>query len=398
MGMSNLGKNIFIGDLAATSHMTSNKTGVYNLVPINGSVMIGNEKSISCTHKGKLDVTCNHKDGSIARETWDVKIVPELNHDLFSFMKAIKDGWQMNGRWKEGGLMIELFKTTRASMKFDRMIPSGSSWLMGIKAQRVFDQAHSTMEPGKTIFISKFHQITAHTGDHLLRPTANYMKLKLIGRLPPCEVSAQAKIRQRNIPKKKMKKLPTRPGYRVFIDIFSFKQVSRGGNRHWLIVVDEFSDCTHSFLLNKKSDQLKIMPMCIKGLQKKYNIEIKRIRLDNSGENRSLQKECDKANLGIIFEFTAPGTPQQNSVAEKRIPTLMGRARAMLNQAGIDSKGKGEFWCEVISTATKLDNIMVRPERTKPPHTLFNGKDAKHMRYLRTFGEMAVIAIHEGKT
>ena len=38
----------------------------------------------------------------------------------------------------------------------------------------------------------------------------------------------------------------------------------------------------------------------------------------------------------------------------------MGRARAMLIQAGIDSKGKGEFWCEVISTATKLDNIMVR--------------------------------------
>ena len=44
---------------------------------------------------------------------------------------------------------------------------------------------------------------------------------------------------------------------------------------------------------------------------------------------------------------------------------LMGRARAMLIQAGIDSKGKGEFWCEVISTATNLDNIMVRPDRTK---------------------------------
>ena len=106
--------------------------------------------------------------------------------------------------------------------------------------------------------------------------------------------------------------------------------------------------------------------MWIKGLSKKYKIEIMRIRLDNSGENKSLQKECDKENLGIIFEFTAPGTSQQNSVAEKRIPTLMGRARALLIQAGIDSKGKGEFWCEVISTATKLDNIMVRPEKQSP--------------------------------
>ena len=197
MELSYLGKNIFIGVSAATSHMISNKMGVYNLFPIKGSVMIGNGKSIGCTHKGNLDVICKHKDGSIARETWDEKFVPELNHDLFSFTKAMKDGWKMNGRWKEGGLMIELFKTTRASMKFDRMIPSGSSWLMGIRVQRVFDQAHTAMEPGKTIFISKFHQITGHTGEHLLKPTANYMKLRLIGRLPPCEVCAQAKIRQK---------------------------------------------------------------------------------------------------------------------------------------------------------------------------------------------------------
>ena len=69
----------------------------------------------------------------------------------------------------------------------------------------------------------------------------------------------------------------------------------------------------------------------------------------------------------------------------------------MLIQAGLEPKYKEEFWCEVISTATKLDNIMVRPERTKPPHTLFYGEDAKYARSLRTFGEMAVVAIHEGK-
>ena len=397
MGLGFLEKNIFIGDSAATSHMTNRKMGVYDLVPINGSVMIGNGKSISCTHRGKMDVICKHKDGSLARETWEVKIVPELNHDLFSFTKAMKDGWQMNGRWKEGGLMIELFKTGRASMKFDRMIPSGSSWLMGIKVHRVYDEAHAAMEAGKTISAVKLHEITGHTGEHLLKPTANYMKLKLIGRLPPCEVCAKAKIRQRNVQKKKIKKMPTKPGYRVFIDISSFKQVSRGGNKHWLIIVDEFSDYTHSFFLKKKSDQIMILPMWIKGIAKKHRIEIKRIRLDNSGENKSLQKECDKQNLGIIFEFTAPGTPQQNSVAERRIPTLMGRARAMLIQAGLEAKYKDEFWCEVISTATKLDNIMVRPERTKPPHTMFYGIDAKYARSLRTFWEMGVVAIHEGK-
>ena len=69
----------------------------------------------------------------------------------------------------------------------------------------------------------------------------------------------------------------------------------------------------------------------------------------------------------------------------------------MLIQAGLEPKHKGELWCEVISTATKLDNIMVRPERTKPPYTLFYGEDAKYAQSLRIFGEMAVVAIHEGK-
>ena len=132
----------------------------------------------------------------MAKETWDVKIVPQLNYDLFSFTKAMKQGWQMNGRWKEGGLIIELFKTTRASMKFDRMIPSGSSWLKGIKVQRVMNQAHSVIEPAKKISMLKFHQITGHTGEHLFRPTAKYMKIELTGKLAPCEICAQAKIRQ----------------------------------------------------------------------------------------------------------------------------------------------------------------------------------------------------------
>ena len=76
----------------------------------------------------------------------------------------------------------------------------------------------------------KFHQITGHTGELLLKPTAKYVKIELTGKFPLCEICAQAKIRQANVPKKNLKKVPTRPGYRVFIDISSIKQLSRGGN------------------------------------------------------------------------------------------------------------------------------------------------------------------------
>ena len=170
------------------------------------------------------------------------------------------------------------------------------------------------------------------------------MGIKLTGKLEPCEICAQVKIRQANVPKNE-KQVPSRPGCRLFIDKSSFKHESMGGKRHWLIVVDEFSDCSHSFFLKRKSDQIELLPIWIQELKAKYGIDIKYIRLDTSGDNRSLQKECDKQNLGIIFEFTAPSTPQQNSVVERKIPTLMGRSRAMMLTPGFSQQDKRNFWC-----------------------------------------------------
>ena len=82
---------------------------------------------------------------------------------------------------------------------------------MGIDMQRTEGQAHAVIEPGKKISMWKFHQITGHTGVHLLRPTAKYMKIEMTGQLSPCEICAQAKIRQLNIPKKKQKQVPSIP-------------------------------------------------------------------------------------------------------------------------------------------------------------------------------------------
>ena len=116
----------------------------------------------------------------------------------------------------------------------------------------------------------------------------------------------------------------------------------------------------------------------MKELKAKFGIDTMYVRLDNREVSQSLQNECAKHDLGIIFEFTAPGTPQQNSVVERKISTLIGRSRAMKITVGFSQQDKRTFWCEVISTATKLDNIMVRKERTKPPFTLFYNEEPKY--------------------
>ena len=96
--------------------------------------------------------------------------------------------------------------------------------------------------------------------------------------------------------------------------------------------------------------------------------------------------------MGIIFEYTAPGTPQQNRVVERAFATVMGHARAMMNHAGFTMAKRQELWCEAAQTATLLDNILVQESAKGPPFTQFFGVDAKYAKHIKVFGEMCVAA------
>ena len=107
-----------------------------------------------------------------------------------------------------------------------------------------------------------------------------------------------------------------------------------GGRQHWVMLVDEATKYKKSFFLKKKNEQVEPIIDWIKALKARHKIQVKIIRCDNAGENKVLERESDKKELGIIFEYTAPGTPQQNGVVERAFVTVMGRARAMMNHAG----------------------------------------------------------------
>ena len=97
---------------------------------------------------------------------------------------------------------------------------------------------------------------------------------------------------------------------------------------------------------------------------------MKIIRCDNAGENKVLERESDKNELGIIFEFTAPGKPQQNGVVERAFVTVMGRARAKMNHAGFTMAKRQQLWCEAVQNAALMDNILVQETVPKVPQLL----------------------------
>ena len=88
--------------------------------------------------------------------------------------------------------------------------------------------------------------------------------------------------------------------------------------------------------MKKKNEQVEPIIDWIKALKARHKIQVKIIRCDNAGENKVLERESDKNELGIIFEYTAPypGILQQNGVVERTFVTVMGRAKAMMYHAG----------------------------------------------------------------
>ena len=119
-------------------------------------------------------------------------------------------------------------------------------------------------------------------------------------------------------------------GEKLLIDISSPKTRSIGGKNHWLLIMDDYTDQTWSKFLKEKSELGDVMIEFILELKNKHGIDVKIIRCDNSGENNAFEKQCKSKGMGITFEYTAPGTPQQNGRVEHKFATLYGRLRSML--------------------------------------------------------------------
>ncbi|KAK1627483.1 hypothetical protein QYE76_001798 [Lolium multiflorum] len=96
---------------------------------------------------------------------------------------------------------------------------------------------------------------------------------------------------------------------------------------------------------------------------------------------------------GIKHEFSAPYTPQQNGVVERKNQTIIEMARTMLSEFN----SPHNFWGEAISTAVHYSNrLFLRPLHNKTPYELLTGNKPNVM-YIRVFGCKCLVKNNKGK-
>ncbi|RVW47390.1 Retrovirus-related Pol polyprotein from transposon RE1 [Vitis vinifera] len=97
-------------------------------------------------------------------------------------------------------------------------------------------------------------------------------------------------------------------------------------------------------------------------------------------ENFDFEEYCNKH--GINHNFSAPRTPQQNGVIERKNKTLQEMARTMLNENNLPKY----FWAEAVNTSCYvLNRILLRPILKKTPYELWKNKKP-NISYFKVFG------------
>jgi hypothetical protein len=113
--------------------------------------------------------------------------------------------------------------------------------------------------------------------------------------------------------------------------------------------------------LHEKSQAVDALEVYITEVERQLDRKVKIVRLDRGGEYYGRYDGLGQCpgpfakfleKHGICAQYTMPGTPQQNGVAERRNRTLMDMVRSMLSNSSLPIS----LWMEVLKTAVYLLN------------------------------------------
>ncbi|MGV7927175.1 DDE-type integrase/transposase/recombinase, partial [Mycobacterium kansasii] len=137
----------------------------------------------------------------------------------------------------------------------------------------------------------------------------------------------------------------TRPLELLHMDLIGpTRTESQGGKKYILVIVDDFTRYTWVAFLRDKSDTLEEARKVLKRIQIEKGSQISKLRSDHGYEfeNSSFEKFC--TDQGILHEFSAPKTPQQNGIVERKNRVLQEMANVMLNSMKLSKN----LWAEAV--------------------------------------------------
>ncbi|RVW63029.1 Retrovirus-related Pol polyprotein from transposon TNT 1-94 [Vitis vinifera] len=176
------------------------------------------------------------------------------------------------------------------------------------------------------------------------------------------------------------------------------------GEKYFITFIDDLSRYGYVYLMHEKSQAIDIFEMFITEVERQLDKKIKIVRSDRGGEYYGRYDESGQnpgpfakflEKHGIRAQYTMPGTPQQNGVAERRNRTLMEMVRSMMSYSSVPIS----LWGEALKTAMYILNRVPSKAVPKTPFELWTGRKPS-LRHIHIWGcpaEARIYNPHEKK-
>ncbi|RVW47053.1 Retrovirus-related Pol polyprotein from transposon TNT 1-94 [Vitis vinifera] len=170
-----------------------------------------------------------------------------------------------------------------------------------------------------------------------------------------------------------------------------FPTPSWNGQQYFITFIDDYSRFGYLYLIHEKSQSLDVFKNFKAEVENQLSKKIKAVRSDRGGEyygryDRSGEQRRGPfakylMECGIVPQYTMPGTPSQNGVAERRNRSLKDMVRSMISHSTLPES----LWGEAIKTVVYILNRVPSKAVAKTPYELWTSKKPS-IRHLHVWG------------
>ena len=331
-------------DNGASNHMTGKRKYFKKIdETVTGKVRFGDDSRIDI--KGKGSILFINQDGS-KKLLADVYYIPDLKSNIISLGQATESGCEV--RMKEGDLTLH-DREGKLIVKAKRSINRLYKVLMDIVDDHCLHVAAKSES-------NTWHARLGHIGASSLK---GMIKDQLVLGLPKLNIDKNT-CSSCLLGKQSRRPFPSVSTYRaetalelIHGDLCGpITPPTTGNNRYIFVLIDDYSRYMWSILLKEKSEAFEKFKIFKNMVEAETKTKIKTLRTDRGGEftSNELKSYCESS--GINRHLTAPYSPQQNGVVERRNRTLMEMTRSILKHMNVPNY----LWGEGVRHSTYLIN------------------------------------------
>jgi hypothetical protein len=161
----------------------------------------------------------------------------------------------------------------------------------------------------------------------------------------------------------------------------------------FITFTDDYSRYGYIYPIKERSEALDKFKIFKAEVENQHSLKIKIVRSDRGGEYYGRHTPYGQVpgpfakflqEHGIVAQYSMPGEPQQNGVAERRNRTLMDMVRSMISYSTLPVS----LWMEALKTAIYILNRVPSKSVAKTPYELWTGR-VPSLNHLKIWGSPA---------